>query len=44
MLTKTNNGIRIGRDHLNRYPKKDGISIPEDSEIDFIIKLGALPI
>ena len=44
MLTKANNGIRIGRDHLNRYPKKDGISIPEDSEIDFTMKLGAFAI
>jgi len=31
-------------DHLNKYPKKEGISIPDDSEIDFTIKLGALPI
>ena len=34
----------MGNDHLNRKPKKDGISIPEDSEIDFTIKLGAFPI
>jgi|TARA_B100000959_G_C14734981_1_gene522586 hypothetical protein len=39
-----NKGIRIGTDHLNRYPKKEGISIPDDSEIDFTIKLGAFPI
>ena len=34
----------MGMDHLNKYPKKEGISIPDDSEIDFTIKLGALPI
>lgn len=37
-------GNKIGIDHLKRKPKKLGISIPEDSEIDFTIKLGALPI
>ena len=39
-----NSGIRIGIDHLNKYPKKLGMSIPDDSEIDFTMKLGAFPI
>ena len=39
-----NIGIKIGADHLNKYPKKLGILIPDDSEMDFTIKLGALPI
>ena len=43
-MTIINRGKRIGRDHLNRYPKNDGISIPDDSEIDLTIKFGAFPI
>ncbi len=39
-----NRGIRIGTDHLKKYPKKLGISTPDASDIDFTIKLGALPI
>ena len=39
-----NKGIRIGIDHLKKYPKKLGILIPDDSEIDLTIKLGAFPI
>ena len=39
-----NKGIRIGIAHLKKYPKKLGISTPDDSEIDLTIKLGALPI
>lgn len=35
--------MRIGTDHLKRYPKNDGILIPEDSDIDFTIKFGAFP-
>ena len=37
-------GNRIGIAHLKKYPKKLGISIPDDSEIDFTIKFGAFPI
>ena len=39
-----NNGTRNGIDHLNRYPKKLGISTPDDSAIDLTMKFGALPI
>ena len=39
-----NNGKRIGRDHLKKYPKNEGISMPDDSEIDLTIKFGAFPI
>ena len=39
-----NKGIKIGTDHLKRYPKKLGISIPDDSDIDLTMKFGALPI
>ena len=39
-----NSGVKIGTDHLIKYPKNEGISIPEDSEIDLTIKLGAFPI
>ncbi len=39
-----NSGVKIGTDHLKKYPKNEGISIPEDSEIDLTIKLGAFPI
>ena len=39
-----NNGTRNGIDHLNRYPKKLGISMPDDSAIDLTMKFGALPI
>ena len=38
-----NKGISIGIAHLKKYPKKLGISIPDDSDIDFTIKFGALP-
>ena len=38
-----NKGIKIGIDHLRKYPKKLGISMPEDSDIDFTMKFGALP-
>ena len=38
-----NNGKRIGRDHLKKYPKNEGISMPDDSEIDLTIKFGAFP-
>ena len=38
-----NKGNKIGIDHLNKYPKKLGMSIPEDSEIDLTMKLGAFP-
>ena len=31
-------------DHFTKYPKKLGISIPDDSDIDLTIKLGAFPI
>jgi hypothetical protein len=34
----------MGNAYFRKYPKKLGISIPDDSEIDFTIKLGALPI
>ena len=34
----------MGIEYFTKYPKKLGISIPDDSEIDFTIKLGALPI
>ena len=43
-LTMTNSGNKIGIDHLKKYPKKLGISMPEDSDIDFTIKFGAFPI
>ena len=33
----------MGTAHLKKYPKKLGILIPEDSEIDLTIKFGALP-
>ena len=39
-----NKGISIGTAHLKKYPKKLGISIPDDSDIDFTMKFGALPI
>ena len=38
-----NKGIKMGTAHLKKYPKKLGILIPEDSEIDLTIKFGALP-
>lgn len=31
----------MGNEYLTKYPKKLGISIPDDSAIDFTIKLGA---
>ena len=34
----------MGIEYLIKYPKKLGISIPEDSDIDLTMKLGALPI
>ncbi len=34
----------MGTAHLKKYPKKLGISMPDDSDIDLTIKLGALPI
>ena len=37
-------GMRIGTDHLKKKPKKLGISIPDDSDMDLTIKFGALPI
>ena len=39
-----NKGMRIGTDHLKKKPKKLGISIPDDSDMDLTIKFGALPI
>jgi len=38
-----NNGIKYLRD-CRIYPKKEGILIPFSSDMDFTIKLGALPI
>ncbi len=32
----------MGTAHLKKYPKKLGISIPDDSDIDFTIKLGEI--
>lgn len=42
-VSSINTGTRIPIDH-NIYPKKLGILTPFSSEIDFTIKLGALPI
>ena len=39
-----NKGMRIGTDHLKKKPKKLGISIPDDSDMDLTMKLGAFPI
>ena len=39
-----NSGTKNGIDHLNRNPKKLGISTPEDSAIDLTMKFGAFPI
>ena len=39
-----NSGTKNGIDHLNRYPKKLGISTPDDSAIDLTMKFGAFPI
>ena len=36
--------MRMGTDHLKRKPKKLGISMPDDSDIDLTIKFGAFPI
>ena len=34
----------MGIEYLIKKPKKLGISMPADSEIDFTIKFGAFPI
>lgn len=34
-------GNKIGNEYLTKYSKKLGISVPEDSEMDFTIKFGA---
>ena len=39
-----NSGTKNGIDHLNRNPKKLGISTPDDSAIDLTMKFGAFPI
>ena len=39
-----NIGVRMGKEYLTKKPKKLGMAIPADSEIDFTIKFGALPI
>ena len=43
IVTSTNSGNRMGTEYLNKYPKKLGISMPADSEMDFTIKFGAFP-
>jgi len=37
-------GISMGREYFNMYPKKLGMFTPASSAIDFTMKLGALPI
>ena len=37
-------GNKIGKEYLTKKPKKLGISIPEDSDMDLTMKLGAFPI
>ena len=39
-----NTGTNIGIEYFKIYPKKDGMSIPICSAIDFTMKLGPFPI